>query len=169
LRRSTSFAPVAGIKMTLRAPYTLLQSEFNEFLFAPIGEEANDMPLSVVSALTRLEMDPWREASRLSALPRSAAARRLAASIAKLPGGRWAATDAQKIAERLVELLPGKLATVAAAVAPERRRTKRYNARTVLIVVGLAVGAAAVVVALNHAPSSTLDQVFGSTAPPHDR
>jgi hypothetical protein len=50
--------------------YSLLDSEFNDFLFAPIGEEGNEMLLSVLSALARLGVDPWQEAARLSQLPK---------------------------------------------------------------------------------------------------
>lgn len=151
--------------MTLRAPYTLLHSEFNDFLFAAIGDEANDMPLSVVSALTRLGLDPWREAARLSALPRSAASRRLADAIARLPDGRWGSPDARKIAEQLVELLPGRRASKTAALAPDRGQPKRSGKRAAIVVIGLAVGAAAFVTALNHVPPSMIDQVFGTVSP----
>ena len=45
-----------------------LGSEFDAFLFAPIGEEKNGMLLSVVSALARLNIDPWQEAANLATL-----------------------------------------------------------------------------------------------------
>jgi hypothetical protein len=48
-------------------PY--LGSQFDDFLFAPIGEEENGMLLSVVSALARLDLDPWQEAASLTGLP----------------------------------------------------------------------------------------------------
>jgi hypothetical protein len=44
------------------------------------------MPLSVLSALARLNLDPWHEAAELSDLPKDTAAQRLAALIALLPG-----------------------------------------------------------------------------------
>ena len=43
---------------------TLRRSGRNEFLFAPVGTEANGMTLSVVSLLARLGSDPWLEAGR---------------------------------------------------------------------------------------------------------
>jgi hypothetical protein len=88
--------------------YSLLNSEFNDFLFAPIGEERNEMPLSVLSALTRLGIDPWQEAARLTQLPKEPATRSLASMIEALPGGRWAASDSGTIAARLVQLLPSR-------------------------------------------------------------
>jgi hypothetical protein len=92
--------------VTLRTPFSLIHSEFNEFLFAPIGEEQNGMSLSVISALTRLGIDPWEEAARLSTLPKAIAAGALAPMIARLPGGGWQVLDTQKIADRLIGLLP---------------------------------------------------------------
>ncbi len=64
------------------------------------------MTLSVLSALSRLNVDPWLEAAELSELPKDTAALRLASLIARLPGGRWAQGDCEVIANRLIELLP---------------------------------------------------------------
>ncbi len=83
-----------------------LGSEFDDFLFAPIGEEPSGMLLSVVSALARLDVDPWQEAARLARLPVEKATQRLASLIATLPeasGPRW---DSGTIAARLIGLLP---------------------------------------------------------------
>jgi hypothetical protein len=81
-------------------------SEFNGFLFAPIGEDRNGMTLSVLSALARLDVDPWQEADRLARLPRAAAAQSLAALVAALPNGPRGCLDSGLIAKRLVGLLP---------------------------------------------------------------
>ena len=48
--------------MTLRPEYSLGHSEYNAFLFAAVGEEKVGLPLTVLTALTRLGFDPWREA-----------------------------------------------------------------------------------------------------------
>jgi hypothetical protein len=74
--------------------------------YAPIGADGVEMPLTVLSALARLDVDPWTEAAELSELPKGAAAQRLASLIARLPGGRWTLADSTAIADRLVELLP---------------------------------------------------------------
>jgi hypothetical protein len=73
--------------MTRSTSISPLGHEFNEFLFAPIGEEKNGMLLSVLSALARLDVDPWREAAELAQLPRQTATQRLASLIAALPDG----------------------------------------------------------------------------------
>ena len=56
------------IEMPCTASISYLGSEFDDFLFAPIGEERNGMPLSVVSALARSDLDPWQEAAQLARL-----------------------------------------------------------------------------------------------------
>lgn len=80
--------------------------EFDAFLYAPIGEESDGMLLSVLSALARLNVDPWEEAARLGRLPREAATRFLISLIAALPDGSSARADPRAHAERLAALLP---------------------------------------------------------------
>jgi hypothetical protein len=86
--------------------YALQRSDLNGFLFADVGVEASGMTLSVLSALSRLGMDPWQEASRLAKLPRTTAIEGLARIIASMPGSLWPLADATPIATRLVALLP---------------------------------------------------------------
>src|SRR5580693_5592197 len=104
--------------MTLRPEYSLGHSEYNAFLFAAIGEEKVGLPLTVLTALTRLGFDPWREAARLSDLPR--AARAFAVTIAMLPEGDWKASESEAIAARLVNWLPGRSAAVMPSVEAGR-------------------------------------------------
>ena len=92
--------------MTRSTSLSPLGSEFDNFLFAPIGEDKNGMLLSVVSALARLDVDPWQEADELARLPREAAIARLASWIAALPEDRRRHPDPGKIAGRLIALLP---------------------------------------------------------------
>ena len=92
--------------MTLRPGFGLGHSEYNPFLFAVVGEEELGLPLTVLTALTRLGIDPWEEAARLSDLPRDVAARALAATIAALPRRDDKEADPQALAARLVDRLP---------------------------------------------------------------
>jgi len=94
--------------MTGSASFSVLGSEFDDFLFAPIGQDRNDVPLSVLSALARLDIDPWQEAGRLAQLPGDAATRRLASLIAALPAGPSLHLDPATIAARLITLLPSR-------------------------------------------------------------
>jgi hypothetical protein len=98
--------------MTLRPEFSLGHSPYNAFLFAAVGEEQIGMPLTVLSALTRLGFDPWQEAARLSALPRETAARVFAVTIAMLPEGDWKVSESDAIAARLVNSLPGQSAQI---------------------------------------------------------
>lgn len=92
--------------MTSTDAYALQQSDLNGFLFAQVGEEQEGMPLSVLSALARLGLDPWQEARRLANLPARAAVEGLAQVIAGMPASPWPLPAATVIAERLVGLLP---------------------------------------------------------------
>ena len=87
---------------------SVIPSEFNDFLFASIGEQENETPLSVLSALARLDVEPWQEAARLTQLPKDQALQDLSSMIGGLPGGRWKASESNMIAARLVELLPSR-------------------------------------------------------------
>ena len=104
--------------MTLRPEYSLGHSAYNGFLHAEVGEEANGVRLTVLTALTRLGIDPWQEAARLSDLPRDVAVTALAAAIARLPEGNWKAADAEAIATRLAGLLPGHSSAAIAQPQP---------------------------------------------------
>lgn len=65
------------------------------------------MPLSVLSALARQDVDPWREAAQLARLPGVQATRRLSLRIEALPGRSSAVVDPAALAARLLKLLPG--------------------------------------------------------------
>jgi hypothetical protein len=107
--------------MALRPEYSLVHSEFSDFLFAFVGEEKSGLQLTVLSALARLGLDPWGEAARLSELPKEAATHALAAAIATLPEGDWKVSDSRSIAVRLLNCLPGRGAP--SANSPQRRNT----------------------------------------------
>jgi hypothetical protein len=63
--------------------------------------EKDDMRLSVLSALARLGLDPWKGAAKLSELPSDHATQRFALTV-RLPGGPWALAEARGIALRLI-------------------------------------------------------------------
>ncbi len=127
--------------------FALQNSELNGFLYADVGTEPSGMPLSVLSALSRLGMDPWQEAGRLAKLPHSVAVDWLARVIAGLPAGLWPLPVATPIAARLVALLPQRGAGASGPVAtqpptgPERAtmRLAMVIALCVSVVAGLAL------------------------------
>ena len=83
-----------------------LTVRYNDFLFAPISEQANGMQLSVLSALARINVDPWEEAARLATMSPGDAEWALVATLSKVPGRTWNLSDAEGIAKRLVQRLP---------------------------------------------------------------
>jgi len=92
--------------MTHAALSPLIGREFDEFLGAPIRDDVNGTTLSILSALARLDVDPWREATSLARMPREAAAERLTALIDALPREPASAIAWQTSAADLVALLP---------------------------------------------------------------
>ena len=127
--------------MALSARFSLLNSDFSDFLYAAIDNEQNGMPLSVVSGLTRPGLDPWEEAAQLASLPKALAVEALALIIARLPFER---SDHIAISRRLVELLPEHRA----AASPDRQQTGANSTKflqTILLLGCLAVGVAILV------------------------
>jgi hypothetical protein len=104
-----------------------LSSRYDHFLFAPICEEANGTPLSVLSALARMDIDPWEEAARLAAMPKAIVGRTLVSTLDSVPGRRWNPSETEVIAARLVQLLPhqGEGETTAAPTEAARVGTQR--------------------------------------------
>jgi hypothetical protein len=80
-------------------------SEYDDFLLASMGEDRNGLPLNVLSALARLDIDPWEEAARLARLPLDAATLKLTSLITALPVGSSARANPETTAHRLVALL----------------------------------------------------------------
>jgi hypothetical protein len=112
---------------TLPPAFSLLRSEFGDFLYARIGAE-DGPPLTVLSAFTRKGIDPWQEAAKLQNLPREAARRHLAATIATMPEEPRSMDEALTTAGRLIAFLPPRPslgAWLAAATRGFRTRLSR--------------------------------------------
>jgi hypothetical protein len=128
--------------MTPSACVFLLKSEFDDFLFAPIGEDGNGTLLSALSALARLDLDPWQEAARLAQLPGEPATRRLASLIAALPDGSMVHLDPGTAAARLIALLPGRARSretlLAAGEMMNFRTAATYVSVLLVVLIGLA-------------------------------
>lgn len=52
--------------MTLATATSALDSRFDPFLYAAVREGTDGAPLTVLSVLARLDIDPWEEAARPS-------------------------------------------------------------------------------------------------------
>ena len=134
--------------MSLHPLYRPLRPELDKFLYAAVGEEQEPVTLTVLSALIRLDLDPWDEASRLSALEKPEAGAQLAETILRLTGTRWPLSEARRIADGLVELLPSRAQTREAAHGSRTKRSavplrKRFWLGCVLVVAAL-LGMAAI-------------------------
>ena len=64
------------------------------------------MRLSVLSALARMNVDPWEEATRLAAMPKAIAEKTLLSILDLVSGRSWKSPEAAAVAARLVRLLP---------------------------------------------------------------
>jgi hypothetical protein len=93
-------------------------SQYDSFLYATICAETNGSLLSVLSAMARMNLDPWQEAANLAGLPAKAATHRLATLIAAVPGGVPGETGL--IAARLVKLLPSQSRSVLPSLPPRK-------------------------------------------------
>ena len=135
--------------MPLRRAFAPMLPEFDSFLFAAVGEERDGIPLSVLSALSRLGLDPRDEAARLSHLTKEAAADQLARMIARLSDRRWPLSEARRIAGGLIERLPTsstagnphRLETGAEPISGSRvSRFRVYSALLAALLVSLIAG-----------------------------
>ena len=147
-----------------------LAPEYEAFLFAPIGEDGHGMLLSVLSALARLNVDPWQEAAKLAGLPVNSATQRLASLIAALPDGPSEHRDAGTIAARLIALLPrpSRSESPESPNGPERAaalgiKTVVGQSQVILLVVFMVLALGAQFVAASHQPPAPVDNAL---APP---
>jgi hypothetical protein len=137
--------------MVLRTAYAPVLPEMDPFLFADVGKEVNGIPLSVLSALARLGVDPRDEAARLSCLTSKAAASQLARLFGRLPDRPWTPPELRRIATRLVELLPAppKGGEVRQVTSTANRKLSSLSSRH-LIYLALALSGALVFSLVAH-------------------
>lgn len=93
-------------------------SEFERFLYAPVGEDRNGETVTVLSTLARLGLDPWKEAAALGALGGDAASSRLGLLLSGFRDVPALARDHLSVARALASLLPARSATVRAPSEP---------------------------------------------------
>ena len=121
-----------------------LGPEFNAFLFESIGLDQYGRPLSVISALARLDMDAWAEAAQLARLPRDIAADKLSMFIRKFTECPQAVKDSHKIAVRLVELLPSRATlagqNTATPLAPSQAEKLGRSTVVFILLMALLIG-----------------------------
>ena len=158
------------IGMTNSSPVSRLASEFDDFLFAPVGEERNGMSLSVLSTLARLDLDPWQEAAKLAGAPGQIATERLASLITSLPGRPSTLLDSRTTAATLIALLPRRAVTNAALgkTLPGGGAINNPWAIAFMIVMALTMGIQWAIT--SHQPSTKTDSSVAAasgTVSPH--
>jgi hypothetical protein len=80
--------------------------EFDGFLYASVGNDSDGMPLTVLSALARMDVDPWEEASKLTQLPQESAVTELASLLGAFRNAPVVGLDPARVAGPLIALLP---------------------------------------------------------------
>src|SRR4051794_22031698 len=96
-----------SVAMALRPLFAPLRPDLDPFLFAMVREERDGIPLSTISALTQLGLDPWDEAGRLAGLAKRDAVEQLTGLLLRLPGpSRPLAEEVRQIAVALIDALP---------------------------------------------------------------
>jgi hypothetical protein len=150
-----------------RASFSTLNASYDNFLFAPVCEEANGMRLSVLSALARANVDPWDEAAHLTSMPREIAEKTLLSIFDLVSGKSWKSPEAAAIVARLVRLLPRTGEATAAVATPGTATSAKSITSYWWVWVGFAL-AMAFMTPHHDVTSSSTDAVTtesGATAP----
>ena len=107
--------------------FSNLSAHYNDFLFATVWDEANGMRLSVLSALARIDVDPWEEATRLAAMPKAVAERALISILDLASSKSSDQHETKATAARLVRLLPQSgAAAISTAAGATRSPLQNY-------------------------------------------
>jgi len=114
-----------------------LGPEFQPFLQSKLWADKDEMPLTVLSALARLDIDAWQEAAELAALPKVGAEKRLADRLRKLPGAPSAEREVDTLCGRSVSLLPqGQKLAIVPGVARAKTKARVLGLASVYIFIG---------------------------------
>jgi hypothetical protein len=116
------------------------------------------MPLTVLSALARQNVDPWQEAAELARLPRDLSVRRLTALIEVLPEGPAPRQNLKSTAACLIALLPrapGLEFSPRAACLGSGTVPKRPSATSVVTFLLAIMFGTTLLAAGSHAPPTT--------------
>ncbi|MCJ7873453.1 hypothetical protein [Phaeobacter sp. J2-8] len=83
--------------------------EFDQFLYASVGEDRNGYAVTVLSTLARLGLDPWKETAEMVMLGHNGARARLGPLLARFRDVPALTSDHGRIARDLCQLLPERL------------------------------------------------------------
>jgi len=149
--------------MTSSPSVSYLTPQFDDFLFARINEDSEATPLSVLSVLARLGVDPWEEAAKLARLERVSAAKRLVEFIAATPGAPIAYLSPKTVSDRLIDLLPSSAGVM---IQPRQERGLRALAqsRSLSWPVVIAVILAILSIAISLRPTVQTNEPHGTSS-----
>jgi hypothetical protein len=102
--------------MKKRASLSHPALQYTAFLFEPLGDDRNGVPLALASILGRMNLDPWSEAASLAAMPAAIARQKLAALIEAMPSHPSMRPESNTLVERLIRLLPAPPAPPAPSI-----------------------------------------------------
>ena len=111
----------------------LSRSELDEFLFAPVIDDANGMTVSVLSMLARAGVDPRSKAAELARLTAAKAKEALTPFIGDSLQGLESRDDIETIAARLAALLPRRTSPVSTSSGTKIGNTELTQAHSVRI------------------------------------
>jgi hypothetical protein len=104
--RSALLQPKKGLAMNAQNVLNPNPPEFEQFLYASVGKDRRGYAVTVLSALARLGLDPWKETAELVTLGRAAAQTRLGKQLARFWDVPTLASDHLMVARDLSQLLP---------------------------------------------------------------
>ena len=94
-----------GCQTLPRGPSARSPSRLDGFLLSDVGIQANGMPLSVLSMMARMGINPWEEAECLLLLPNELAVYWIAAAIGRSSVYPCKQSDVTMLASRLIDRL----------------------------------------------------------------
>ncbi len=92
--------------MVDRSAVPIPPSCYDPFLYALVCDQRNGTQLSVISAFSRMNTDPWEEAARLAAMPRAAAEKTLISILGQAADISCDWSEVEATVARLIQLLP---------------------------------------------------------------
>ena len=144
--------------------FAFKNSGLSTFLLAEVGTELNGSPLTILSVLARLGLDPWAEAAKWTKLPRATTIDRLTQSIAQMPLQPQALLNARDTASRLIQLLPAPVARSVDVPARGKRVVPKW-ALVVICLVAVALGFAFTIFPISK-QTTTVTPVNELSVPP---
>ena len=126
---------VATVRTSRAAPSPPAGVIYGSFLRASVQEYQDGGSLSVLSALARLDLDAWSEASELARLPTDAAVQRLSSLLRRVRSVPDEHIGTKALAAELIKLLPSPAAVKPPVLQPRSRLTTALTAALIAMVI----------------------------------